>query len=426
MGRDKVDVKTRLFNFDFDKETAKMNKPTIERSDGTKFWYINGKCHREDGPASEYSNGTKYWYINGYLHREDGPAAEYSDGSVEYYLNDLLYSKKDFDKEIRKMKKANKVNKQKEDKFYYSDGTTSSERDFDKVLHREDGPAVERSDGTKFWCINDKFHRADGPAIEYSNGDKNWYINGKLHREDGPAVKRSNGDVSYYLSGIFYSKENFDKEIAQMKKPKKDRLDNLNHPYDQIVKSTKDVLPVFKKESTMKEKVIQNFKSDSKKAIVRSGANKLTKTAKSAIVMASSKLSSEQAELVQKMVSSEKGEAGLRLALGYLLTYLPLGSLGDNPKVQLIAEEFRISGQTIVQDEVIEKLSSIFIPMIQSVVESMPEIEVNVTKKQPKAKTRVAVKSNKTNVHADTEVEVDESDEEVESKQKNRIMNLCK
>jgi len=34
-------------------------------SDGSKFWYLNGKQHREDGPAIEYSCGTKWWYFNG-------------------------------------------------------------------------------------------------------------------------------------------------------------------------------------------------------------------------------------------------------------------------------------------------------------------------------------------------------------------------
>jgi len=32
---------------------------------GTKFWYWNGKRHREDGPAIEYSDGDKSWYLNG-------------------------------------------------------------------------------------------------------------------------------------------------------------------------------------------------------------------------------------------------------------------------------------------------------------------------------------------------------------------------
>jgi len=32
---------------------------------GNKYWYKNGKLHRESGPAIEYSNGIKYWYLNG-------------------------------------------------------------------------------------------------------------------------------------------------------------------------------------------------------------------------------------------------------------------------------------------------------------------------------------------------------------------------
>jgi hypothetical protein len=70
------------------------------------------------------------------------------------------------------------------------------------VLHREDGPAVEYSDGDKDWYINGKRHREDGPAIEYTNGYKAWYINNKLHREDGPAVVHTNGYKDlYYIHG---------------------------------------------------------------------------------------------------------------------------------------------------------------------------------------------------------------------------------
>ena len=49
---------------------------------------MNGKLHREDGPAREWANGDKSWYLNGKLHREDGPAREYADGSKSWYLND--------------------------------------------------------------------------------------------------------------------------------------------------------------------------------------------------------------------------------------------------------------------------------------------------------------------------------------------------
>lgn len=45
-----------------------------------------------------------------------------------------------------------------------------------KILHREDGPAVENADGYKAWWLNGLRHRTDGPAIEYSNGNKEWYL----------------------------------------------------------------------------------------------------------------------------------------------------------------------------------------------------------------------------------------------------------
>ena len=35
--------------------------------------------------VSEY--GTKYWYLNGYLHREDGPAREYPSGRARWALH---------------------------------------------------------------------------------------------------------------------------------------------------------------------------------------------------------------------------------------------------------------------------------------------------------------------------------------------------
>ena len=37
---------------------------TVE-DDGTKCWYLDGKRHREDGPAIEYADGDKSWFLNG-------------------------------------------------------------------------------------------------------------------------------------------------------------------------------------------------------------------------------------------------------------------------------------------------------------------------------------------------------------------------
>ena len=52
-----------------------------------KIWLLDGKFHREDGPALEGADGTMEWYLNGQRHREDGPAVEYAYGTKEWFRN---------------------------------------------------------------------------------------------------------------------------------------------------------------------------------------------------------------------------------------------------------------------------------------------------------------------------------------------------
>jgi hypothetical protein len=70
-------------------------------------------------------------------------------------------------------------------------------------------------DGNKYWHINRLYyHREDGPAIEYTNGGKHWYFNGKEHRIDGPAVIYADGDKYWYLNGMCYSYEEWFKRLT--------------------------------------------------------------------------------------------------------------------------------------------------------------------------------------------------------------------
>ena len=104
------------------------------KHDGTKEWSLNGKLHREDGPAMEWANGTKSWWLNDKLHRESGPAIERVDGYKAWFLN--------------------------------------GER------HREDGPAiVGADDGYEVWYLNDK---------KYSEPDfyRKLYKLGKITKEE--------------------------------------------------------------------------------------------------------------------------------------------------------------------------------------------------------------------------------------------------
>ena len=118
--------------------------------DGNKFCYKDkamAVLHRTDGPAIERNNGYKAWYVDGKRHRTDGPAIEHADGTKAWYV--------------------------------------------DGKLHRSDGPAIEWADGSKAWFVDDECHRIDGPAIEWADGYKAWYVDGnELSEEEFNALTK--------------------------------------------------------------------------------------------------------------------------------------------------------------------------------------------------------------------------------------------
>ena len=73
-------------------------------NNGDKHWYLNGKRHREDGPAIEYDDGNKEWYLNGKRHREDGPAVEWANGFKKWYLNGIEYTEAEWKAKINPVK----------------------------------------------------------------------------------------------------------------------------------------------------------------------------------------------------------------------------------------------------------------------------------------------------------------------------------
>jgi hypothetical protein len=64
----------------------------VKYFNGDKAWYLNGKLHREDGPAVIKPDGTKAWLLNGEYYRIDGPTNEYANGTKDWWLNyELLF-----------------------------------------------------------------------------------------------------------------------------------------------------------------------------------------------------------------------------------------------------------------------------------------------------------------------------------------------
>jgi len=70
-------------------------------SSGNRIWRLNGKTHREDGPAIEYRDGSGLWFLNGQHHREDGPAVEYASGYREWWLNGERMTEKEFNRRMQ-------------------------------------------------------------------------------------------------------------------------------------------------------------------------------------------------------------------------------------------------------------------------------------------------------------------------------------
>jgi len=75
--------------------------PAREWADGDKSWYLNGQLHREDGPAYEGASGTKSWFINGQRHREGGPAIEWVDGSKEWWIEGKRLTEEEFNQRTK-------------------------------------------------------------------------------------------------------------------------------------------------------------------------------------------------------------------------------------------------------------------------------------------------------------------------------------
>ncbi len=82
-------------------------------------------------------------------------------------------------------------------------------------LHRDGGPAVVWSDGTQKWYRHDKLHRDDGPAWIEEGGTQTWWQNGELHRDDGPALIEADGTQEWYWHDEEVTEEEHAKLLAE-------------------------------------------------------------------------------------------------------------------------------------------------------------------------------------------------------------------
>jgi hypothetical protein len=63
---------------------------------GNEYWYNEEQeLHRENEPAVVYIGGAKMYFVNGRKHREDGPAIDFKN-IKEWYIDGVQYSEEEF------------------------------------------------------------------------------------------------------------------------------------------------------------------------------------------------------------------------------------------------------------------------------------------------------------------------------------------
>lgn len=135
-----------------------------------ELWFHHGKLHREhDRPAIVRRTG-RWWYVRGQQHRDGGlPAVEWTNGAREWWVHG-------------------------------------------KRFRANGGHVIEHSNGDREWRDDDErdsmyaSRRYDLPCIERANGDMEWRHRGVLHRANGPAVLRNNGTKEWWIAGLLQSR----------------------------------------------------------------------------------------------------------------------------------------------------------------------------------------------------------------------------
>ena len=91
-------------------EIKKLNKKRIMKhgtfiENGVEFWFKYGKRYIKSNDIPVINqNGNKEYYLDGKLHKEDGPAIEGNLTSPRWYLDGKKYSPEGHLKEMRRRK----------------------------------------------------------------------------------------------------------------------------------------------------------------------------------------------------------------------------------------------------------------------------------------------------------------------------------
>jgi hypothetical protein len=157
--------------------------PAIVKPDGTQIWIKSGSVNRKGGPAIDLPDGRKYWYTGGLLDNANGPAISCPDGTGLWFKSGILE------------KESRDITEQELSGLIYDVEIVFGTSPF---IHSH-----TTEHGTTRHFKNGLTHKDNGPALIKSNGSEYWYQNGIRHRKDGPAYTEKTGSKLWLQNGIF-------------------------------------------------------------------------------------------------------------------------------------------------------------------------------------------------------------------------------
>ena len=76
------------------------------------------------------------------------------------------------------------------------------------VLHREEGPAVVRPDGSWECRVEGRLHSVRGlPSVRRADGTLEWHRHGVLHNANGAAIQHPDGSCAHYRLGRLHRED---------------------------------------------------------------------------------------------------------------------------------------------------------------------------------------------------------------------------
>ena len=228
---------------------------------------------------------------------------------------------------------------------------------------------AEWPDGTKYWYKEGLWHREDGPAIAGIGGHKEWYKEGKCHRLDGPAVERQDGSKFWYKNdnlhredGPAVEKSNGDKEWWI-----EGKLHRLDGPAREYSDGHKEWWNEGKKlslvESVATEQILGASKTKSSKVrqvAIRVASRQVIKHVGSLITKTLTQgfKTSESQKLIS-WFKSEAGSAVLMVLVGKILPrFEALLPEEYKPLFSEIAEEIEIETMVDLTDGIVDSIAA--------------------------------------------------------------------